>query len=72
MPTTEARALTTGDVARMFGCEVWQVRRLYERRLLPDGPRFGPYRLIDAADLPRVEDALKAAGYLKPEPAGTA
>jgi hypothetical protein len=71
--TLQKIALTTGDVARHFGCQVWQVRRLFERHLLPRGPKFGAYYLIPAEDLPRVEAALRAAGYLParaPEVAG--
>jgi DNA-binding transcriptional MerR regulator len=55
---------TIGAVARHFGCHAWQVRRLFERGLLPEAPRVGAYRVIAAADLPRVEKALRQAGYL--------
>ncbi len=61
--------LTIGDAARHFGCSAWQVRRLFERGLLPPAPRIGAYRVIAAADLPRVEEALRAAGYLPQEAA---
>lgn len=53
-----------GMAARHLGCHVWQIRRLFERDLLPPAPRIGPYRVIAAADLPRVEAALRQAGYL--------
>ena len=62
MPTTTQ--LTLGPVAQLYGCQVWQVRRLFERGLLPPAPRIGAYRVIDVEDLPRVEQALRAAGYL--------
>ena len=68
MTETTSGVMTMGEVARRFGCEPWQVRRLYERRLLPPAPRVGAYRVVPLADLPRVETALRAAGYL-PEPA---
>lgn len=55
---------TVGAVAIRFGCRPWQVRRLFERGLLPQPPRVGAYRVIPAADLPRVEAALRLAGYL--------
>jgi DNA-binding transcriptional MerR regulator len=58
-------AMTLGDVADHFGCEVWQVRRLYERHLLPPAARIGMYRIVDPDDLPKVEAALREAGYLK-------
>jgi DNA-binding transcriptional MerR regulator len=56
--------LTLGAVARHFDCRTWQIRRLFERNLLPPAARVGPYRVIAAADLPLVEKALRAAGYL--------
>ncbi len=61
--------LTLGAVAKRFGCRQWQVRRLFERGLLPEPPRVGAYRVIAEADLPAVEDALRRAGYL-PAPEG--
>jgi hypothetical protein len=55
---------TIGAVARRYGVEPWQVRRLFERGLLPEAHRVGAYRVIAVDDLPQVEAALKAAGYL--------
>jgi hypothetical protein len=55
-------------VARHYGVEPWQVRRLFERGLLPEAHRVGAYRVIAVDDLPQVEAVLKAAGYL---PEGT-
>jgi hypothetical protein len=37
---------------------------LFERNLLPAPARFGQYRAIPASDLPKVEQALRDAGYL--------
>jgi DNA-binding transcriptional MerR regulator len=59
--------LTIGAVADRFGVAAWQVRRLFERGILPPAIRVGPYRVIDPADLPKIEAALRAAGYLGPE-----
>jgi DNA-binding transcriptional MerR regulator len=56
--------LTIGAVARRYGCHAWQIRRLFERGLLPPAPRVGAYRVIAASDLPQIEEALRAAGYL--------
>jgi len=56
--------LTLGAVARHFGVEVWQVRRLFERGLLPPAERLGAYRVVPARDLAKVERALRQAGYL--------
>lgn len=61
---------TLGDLARYFERElgvslpVWKIRRLYERRLLPEPGRIGNYRVVDASDVPAIEDALKRCGYL--------
>jgi DNA-binding transcriptional MerR regulator len=59
--------LTIGAAAGRFGVAAWQVRRLYERGILPPAERIGPYRVIDPADLPEVEAALRRAGYLAAE-----
>jgi hypothetical protein len=55
---------TVGAVARRYGCAAWQIRRLFERGLFPPAPRVGAHRVIAAGDLPQVEAALRAAGYL--------
>jgi DNA-binding transcriptional MerR regulator len=64
---SESPCLTVGAVARRFGCQPWQIRRLFERGLLPQAPRVGAYRVISLTDLPRVEEALRRAGYLPQE-----
>jgi DNA-binding transcriptional MerR regulator len=55
---------TIGDLAKHFGCQPWQVRRVFERGLLPPAQRLGAYRVMFAADLPQVEEALRKCGYL--------
>jgi DNA-binding transcriptional MerR regulator len=62
-----ASVMTLGDVARLVGVDVWQVRRLYERGLLPPAARVGGKRVVSAAELPRVRRALTEAGYLRSE-----
>jgi hypothetical protein len=62
---SESCYLTVGAVARRFNCQAWQIRRLFERGLLPQAPRVGAYRVIAIADLPRVKQALRSAGYLR-------
>jgi DNA-binding transcriptional MerR regulator len=57
--------LTVGAVAQRFGCHPWQIRRLFERGLLPPALRVGAYRVIAVEDLPAVENALKRARYLR-------
>lgn len=60
----EKQHLTVGEVAELFpGLQSWQVRRIYERKLLPEPPRLGSTRAIPRADIPKVIDALKAAGF---------
>jgi hypothetical protein len=61
------RAYTLGAVAKRYGVRLWQVRRLYERRILPEPARLGLYRVVTDADLPTIHRALIAAGYLRPE-----
>jgi hypothetical protein len=55
---------TIGAVARRFACQPWQVRRAIERGILDEPPRVGAYRVFVAEDLPRIEAALRQAGYL--------
>jgi hypothetical protein len=57
--------LSLGDVARRYGIQTWQVRRLFERGLLPEPSRVASFRVILADQLPAVEAALRAAGYLR-------
>ena len=64
MQLSDPHVLTIGALARRFGCQPWHIRRLFERNLLPPANRVGAYRVIAAEDLPRVEQALRAAGYL--------
>ena len=65
-----ADIMTTTDAAQHFTdsgfpIKPWQVRRVYESGLLPEPEtRLGAYRLIHSSDLPRLEDALRQAGYL--------
>jgi DNA-binding transcriptional MerR regulator len=59
--------LTIGAVAAHFGCEAWQVRRVITRGMIPEPPRVGAYRVFYPDDLPKVEVALRAAGYLPGE-----
>ena len=61
---SDPTVLTLGGVARRYGCRVWQVRRVFERGFLPEPTRFGIYRIVHERDLPQVEAALRAAGYL--------
>jgi hypothetical protein len=59
------RTLTTGEIAELAGCVVWQLQAAIRRGLLA-GPvnRVGVFRVWSAEDLPRVVAALKLAGYL--------
>jgi DNA-binding transcriptional MerR regulator len=59
--------LTLGAVANRLGCQPWQVRRLFERGLLPEPRRVATYRVVAEEDLPAVEKALKEAGYIPAE-----
>lgn len=65
----QSSIFTVGTLAERFGVRPWQVRRLVERGLLPEPPRVGAYRIFTTKDLPRIEAALRKAGYL-PESAG--
>jgi DNA-binding transcriptional MerR regulator len=57
--------LAAGDVARILGVPPWVIRRMFERGLLPEAPRFRTYRIFTEADVPRIRDALVRHGYLR-------
>jgi hypothetical protein len=57
--------LLIGEVAEHFGLEVWQVRNCVRRGILAEPARLGPQRVWFRKDLPQVEKALRAGGYLK-------
>ncbi len=61
---------TLGEIAREFGATVWQVRRLFERGILPPAERIGRYRVVRAGDLPRVVEELRKAGYISGKEVG--
>jgi hypothetical protein len=67
MLASRTRYYTLGDIARRHGCFVWQLRKLFERKLLPEPTRIGIYRVVAEEDLPAVEKALKDAGYIPSE-----
>ncbi|MGD9857315.1 MAG: hypothetical protein AB7U20_20425 [Planctomycetaceae bacterium] len=57
-----AENLTVGDVARLYGVEHWQVRRVVDR-LGTEIPRVGRYRLIPKALLPAIATSLREHGW---------
>jgi hypothetical protein len=60
---------TSGDLCKRFGVLPWQVMQVMRRGFLAEPSRIGPYRYWVEADLPRVEEALRRAGYLPREAA---
>jgi DNA-binding transcriptional MerR regulator len=46
MTMSESPYLTLGAAAQRLGCQAWQIRRLFERGLLPEPPRVGAYRVL--------------------------
>ena len=63
--SSDVPSLTLGVVAARYGVKLWQVRRLYERHLLPQAARCGRYRVVAESDLHSIRAALVAAGYLR-------
>ena len=57
--------LTLGALAKRYpGLQVWQIRRLYERGILPEPPRVAGLRIIPIEDVAKTVAALQRAGYL--------
>lgn len=61
---TVKNLLTIGEVGDHFGVQAWRVSELFNRGLLPQPQRVGRSRVVPVEDLPKIEKALKAAGYL--------
>jgi hypothetical protein len=57
--------ISLGVVAKRLGCELWQVRRLFERGFLHPAHRIGAYRVVKESELPKIKAALVKVGYLK-------
>ena len=55
---------TVGQIARLLGIDEWRVRRLFEDGTLPEPSRFGGKRVISAAEIPAIVDALRSRGWL--------
>jgi len=58
---------TVGQIARLLGTDEWRVRRLFEDGTLPEPSRFGGKRVISAAEIPAIVDALRSRGWLPHE-----
>ena len=56
--------VTLGEIAGRYGCQLWQVRRLFERKIVPEARRIGNYRVVPEMELPGIESALARAGYI--------
>jgi hypothetical protein len=57
--------LSLGDVARVLGCQLWQVGRIFDRGYLPQPPKIGKNRVVTREYLPEIKEALVKAGFLK-------
>jgi hypothetical protein len=68
MTICSAELLTSVQVAELCGVPVWCVRNLPERGLIDEPLRVGQYGVYLGTALPRIERALRQAGYL-PRPA---
>jgi hypothetical protein len=57
-------AYTLGDVALQLGCALWQVQKVFQRKMVPPPARVGIYRVVRPSELPTIARALREAGYL--------
>lgn len=57
---------TAEIISAEFSVQVseWQVRRLFEDGTLPEPPKFGGKRIIEASRLPEIVAAMRARGWL--------
>jgi hypothetical protein len=68
IPTT----FTSGDLCKRFGIMPWQLLQAIRRKFLAEPHRIGNYRAWTEDDLPRVEQALREAGYIGAEETASA
>jgi hypothetical protein len=61
------KTFTTVDISKHFNVPVWQILQTIRRGFLVEPLRVKFFRVWDADDLPRVRQALTAAGYLAEE-----
>lgn len=65
--TPYVELLSIGDVADRVGLQCWRVRKLIERRLVPEPPlRLGRNRVFRPEAVEQVRAAATAAGYYRP------
>jgi hypothetical protein len=57
-------SLTLGELASRIGCESWRIRRLFERKLLPEPRRVGKFRVFSESDVEAVRKVAESAGYV--------
>ena len=60
------KTLTTGQLARAYGCPLWVVRMVIDN-LGVEIPRAGLYRLVPEELLPAIEAELVKRGYQRRE-----
>jgi len=60
-----SEVLTMSQVANQFRCQAWQIGKLIKRGKIPEPRRVGKIALFQPGDVPRIEKALREAGYLK-------
>ena len=58
--------LTTGQIARRYGVDLWLIREVVDQ-VLPNCPRHGLYRMIPASKAQKVYDEMESRGHEKAE-----
>lgn len=72
MPATSEDVLTIGEVAGLFGLQVWKLRKLINEGKIREGRRVGRVALFMTGEVPAIAEVLRRAGYVgSPEPAAT-
>ena len=66
--TTDREYLTSGQIAKHFGVDLWQVLSLLNRKRIAEPKRHGTFRAFERAALPAIEKAMIEAGYLEQAP----
>lgn len=66
MSTSIPSHFTSGEPGDYLGVQAWRITRLFELGCIPEPPRVGGRRLIPAAMLPEIVDALRQRGWLGP------
>jgi hypothetical protein len=61
--TTASQHYSIGELAELLVVQGWRIARLFELGIVPEPPRVAGRRLIPAAMIPEIVEALRVRGW---------